>query len=163
MRSIPMRSDWLFACFGHGVRKHDGQRITDMRAWSALATEHQVRALFSRRQVLRRSDANMLRSMFASEYLGDSDGCRCAGVVKVVRDDRNLRPATQTVLIDQFQDVPRLARVAVHRLENERMTRAISSWPTASEIASTSCFQPSLTVAAPPAKAVVSQQGTRRC
>lgn len=163
MYSVPMRSDWPFACFGHGVRKHDGQRITDMRARPALAADYQIRAYFGGHQVLRRNDGNILRSMFASEYLENSDGCRCAGVVEVVRDDRDLRPATQSILIDQFQDVPRLARVAVHRRENERMARAISSWSTALEIASTSCFQPSLTVAAPSAKAVVSQQGTRRC
>ena len=94
--------------------------------------------------------------MFAREYLEDCDECRSAGVMKVVCDDRNHGPATQSIVIDQFQEVPRLAHVAGHRRENERMRRAISSWPTALEIASTSCFQPSLTVAAPSAKAVVS-------
>ena len=94
----------------------------------------------------------MLRSVFAREYLEDGDGRRRAGVAEVVRDDRDLAPVTQPIPMDYLQDVPRLARVAVHRRENERMTRAISSWPTAPEIASTSRFQPSLTVVVPPAK-----------
>ena len=140
MYSIPMRSGWPFACFGHGVWKHGGAIVNDMRAWPSLPVDHHVRALFGRNQLLRPNDATILRSMFVREYLEDGDGCRCAGVVKVVRDDRNLGPATQSILIDQFQDVPRLACVAVHRRKNEWMTRAISSWPTAPEIASTSRF-----------------------
>ena len=140
MYSIPMRSDWPFACFGSGERKSDGERVTDTRAWLALTANYQVRTFFGCHQVLRRNDANILLSVFAREYLEDGEGRRRAGVAKVVRDDRDLAPVTQSIPMDYLQDVPRRACVAVHRRGNERMRRGISSRPTAPEIASSSRF-----------------------